>query len=171
MSGILFNHESPRRGASSSPARSPERWRKIKLGLQDELRLGNLDAKRDWGFAAEYVEAMWLMLQQDQPDDYVVATGGRHSVREFAEQTFGLLDLDLATGTSPSTSATSVRSGVELLEGDATKAQTELGWSPRVGFPELIEMMVESDLALATEERALVDAGLRTIEWTPRRSD
>lgn len=168
--GILFNHESPRRGETFVTRKITRAATRIKLGLQEKLYLGNLDAVRDWGFAGDYVKAMWLMLQHDAPDDYVVATGERHSVREFAELTFALLDLDWHEFVA--TDERYLRPAeVELLQGDASKARSELGWAPAVTFAELVEMMVDSDLHLAEEERALVDAGLRTIEWRAHRDD
>jgi GDPmannose 4,6-dehydratase len=163
--GILFNHESPRRGETFVTRKITRAATRIKLGLQKKLYLGNLDAERDWGFAGDYTEAMWRILQQDEPDDYVIATGERHSVREFAEKTFHLLDLDWEEYV-----AVDVRymrpAEVDLLQGDSSKARRELGWKPQVGFDRLVEMMVESDLQLAKQERALVDAGLKSIEWT-----
>lgn len=162
--GILFNHESPRRGETFVTRKITRAATRIKLGLQRKLYLGNLDAQRDWGFAGDYVEAMWLMLQQDQPDDYVVATGEMHSVKEFAERVFSLLDLDWERYTGVDERYRRPAE-VEQLLGDATKAATQLNWKPRRSFDELIQMMVTSDLELAKQERALVDAGLKTIEW------
>ncbi len=151
--GILFNHESPRRGETFVTRKITRAAARIKLGLQDKLYLGNLDAKRDWGFAGDYVEAMWLMLQQDQPDDYVIATGETHSVREFLAETFGCLDLDWNQYV-----AIDPRyyrpSEVELLLGDPSKARRQLNWEPRVSFKELVRMMVEHDLQLAREDQA-----------------
>ena len=162
--GILFNHESPRRGETFVTRKITRAATRIKLGLQRKLYLGNLDAQRDWGFAGDYVEAMWLMLQQDEPDDYVVATGEMFSVKEFAHKTFALLDLDWEQYTG--TDERYMRPAeVEELLGDPTKAATKLGWKPRHSFDELVGMMVESDLRLAEKEKALVDAGLETIEW------
>ena len=163
-SGILFNHESPRRGETFVTRKITRAATRIKLGLQQKLYLGNLDAERDWGFAGDYTEAMWMILQQDEPDDYVIATGERHSVREFAHKTFELLDLDWEKYVAFDPRYMRPAE-VELLEGDASKARRELGWSPKVGFDQLVEMMVESDLELAKQEKALVDAGLKTIEW------
>ena len=162
--GILFNHESPRRGETFVTRKITRAATRIKLGLQEKLYLGNLDAQRDWGFAGDYVEAMWLMLQQDEPDDYVVATGEMYSVREFAERTFALLDLDWERYTGIDERYMRPAEVEELL-GDPTKAREQLGWKPRHSFDELVEMMVESDMELAKRERALVDAGLATIEW------
>ena len=162
--GILFNHESPRRGETFVTRKITRAATRIKLGLQEKLYLGNLDAQRDWGFAGDYVEAMWLMLQQDEPDDYVVATGEMYSVREFAERTFAMLDLDWERYTGIDERYMRPAEVEELL-GDPTKAREQLGWKPRHSFDELVEMMVESDMELAKRERALVDAGLATIEW------
>ncbi len=131
---------------------------RIKLGLQDELFLGNLDVKRDWGFAKEYVEAMWLMLQQEDPDDYVVATGQCHSVREFLHEAFGHLDLNWEDHVR--FDARYLRpTEVNILQGHAGKARDILGWKPKVMMPELCRMMVDADLCLARQERTLVDAG------------
>ncbi len=163
-SGILFNHESPRRGETFVTRKITRAATRIKLGLQKKLYLGNLDAERDWGFAGDYTEAMWMILQQDEPDDYVIATGERHSVREFARKTFDLLDLDWEEYVAFDPRYMRPAE-VDLLQGDAKKARKVLGWEPKVGFDELVEMMVESDLELAKQERALVDAGLKTIEW------
>jgi GDPmannose 4,6-dehydratase len=168
VNGILFNHESPRRGETFVTRKVTRAATRIKEGLQDVLYLGNLDAERDWGFAGDFVEAMWLMLQQDEPDDYVVATGERHSVRELCEVAFGLLDLDWQDYVQ--TDERYLRpSEVDILEGDASKAREQLGWKPKVQFPELVRMMVESDRELAKQERTLVDAGHRVVEWRTGR--
>ena len=146
LSGILFNHESPRRGLEFVTRKISNGVARIKLGLQDELRMGNLDAKRDWGFAGDYVEAMWRMLQQDTPDDYVVATGETHSVREFLEIAFAHVGLDYRDYTVVDPAF--IRPAeVELLLGDSTKARTQLGWAPKVDFPGLVKMMVDADVA------------------------
>ena len=156
--GILFNHESPRRGETFVTRKITRATARIKLGLQDELFLGNLDVKRDWGFAKEYVEAMWLMLQQEDPDDYVVATGQCHSVREFLQEAFGYLDLNWEDHVR--FDARYLRpTEVNILQGDAGKARDILGWKPKVMMPELCRMMVDADLRLARQERTLVDAG------------
>jgi GDPmannose 4,6-dehydratase len=156
--GILFNHESPRRGETFVTRKITRAATRIKLGLQDRLYLGNLDAERDWGFAGDYVRAMWLMLQHDEPDDWVVATGERHSVRDFLSVAFGLLDLDWTDHVE--TDPRYYRPAeVDLLQGDSTKARSTLGWRPEVGFHALVELMVEADLELASRERILVDAG------------
>jgi GDPmannose 4,6-dehydratase len=146
--GILFNHESPRRGETFVTRKITRAAAHIKLGLQDKLFLGNLDAKRDWGFAGDYVEAMWLMLQQDQSDDYVVATGETHSVREFLDIAFGELDLDWQKYVEIDPRYFRPAE-VDLLLGDASKARKQLGWKPNVSFPELVKMMVTADLELA----------------------
>lgn len=151
-SGILFNHESPRRGESFVTRKITLGATRIKEGLQRKLVMGNLDAKRDWGFAGDYVRAMWLMLQQDKPDDYVVATGETHSVREFLELTFGMLDLDYHEYVEFDQKYMRPAE-VDVLLGDATKAREELGWTPEVDFPTLVKMMVESDLELARREK------------------
>lgn len=156
--GILFNHESPRRGETFVTRKITRAATRIKLGLQEKLYLGNLDAQRDWGFAGDYVEAMWMMLQTDSPDDFVVATGERHSVREFVAAAFGLLDLDWEQHTKHDPRYLRPAE-VDVLQGDATKARAVLGWQPKVTFRELVEMMVEADLELARQERTLVDAG------------
>lgn len=144
-SGILFNHESPRRGLEFVTRKITDAVARIKLGLEDELLLGNLDARRDWGFAGDYVRAMWMMLQHDVADDFVIATNETHSVRDFCEIAFGLVDLDWEKYVK--IDETYYRPAeVELLIGDASKAQDELGWSPSVRFAELVEMMVKADL-------------------------
>jgi GDPmannose 4,6-dehydratase len=143
--GILFNHESPRRGETFVTRKITRAAALIKFGLQDKLFLGNLDAKRDWGFAGDYVEGMWLMLQQDQPDDYVLATGETHSVRELLDIAFSAVDLDWQKHVEIDPRYYRPAE-VDLLLGDATKAREKLGWRPRVGFAELIQMMVEADV-------------------------
>ena len=146
-SGILFNHEGPKRGLEFVPRKITNTAARIKLGIDRELVLGNLDAKRDWGYAGDYVKAMWLMLQQDQPDDYVIATGETHSVEEFLELTFeqlGMGDWRPHVRQDPKFFRPAE---VDLLIGDPTKARERLGWKPEVGFRELVAMMVEHDLA------------------------
>jgi GDPmannose 4,6-dehydratase len=146
-SGILFNHESPRRGIEFVTRKVTDGVARIKLGLQNELRLGNLDAKRDWGFAGDYVKAMWLMLQQDKPDDYVVASGETHTVQELVEIAFRHVGLDWRDYVVVDEKY--VRPAeVDLLIGDATKAKEKLGWKQEVGFEELVKMMVDNDLQL-----------------------
>lgn len=156
--GILFNHESPRRGETFVTRKITRAVGRIKYGLQDKLYLGNLDAKRDWGFAGDYVEQMWLMLQQDEPDDYVVATGETHTVREFCEHAFGRVGLDYNDFVEIDPRYYRPAE-VDLLLGDPSKAKQKLGWEPRVGFNELVEMMVDSDVELAAREKTLRDAG------------
>jgi GDPmannose 4,6-dehydratase len=145
VSGILFNHESPRRGLEFVTRKISDGVARIKLGLADELRLGNVDAERDWGFAGDYVDAMWRMLEQDEPDDYVVATGEPHSVREFYETAFAHagLDPDRYVKSDPEFMRPAE---VDHLIGDASKARQEFGWEPRHSFRELVEMMVDADL-------------------------
>lgn len=144
-SGILFNHESPRRGLEFVTHKITNAAARIKLGLADELRLGNLDSRRDWGYARDYVRAMWLMLQQDSPEDYVVATGETHSVREFLEESFGHVDLDWQEYVVQDDSFYRPAE-VDLLVGDASKAGRQLGWEPSVSFAELVRLMVDADL-------------------------
>ena len=149
--GILFNHESPRRGETFVTRKITRAATRIKLGLQDSLYLGNLEARRDWGYAKEYVEMMWLMLQQDNPGDYVAATNETHSVKEFCEETFGLLGLDWAKYVKHDTRYERPAE-VDLLIGDATKVKKQLGWSPKVRFKDLVKIMVDHDLDLAKRE-------------------
>jgi GDPmannose 4,6-dehydratase len=143
--GILFNHESPRRGETFVTRKITRAAARIKLGLERELFLGNLDAKRDWGFAGDYIQAMWLMLQHDEPDDYVIATGEVHSVREVLDVAFGYVDLDWNRYVNIDPRYYRPTE-VDLLIGDSSKARTRLGWSPKVSFQELITMMVKADL-------------------------
>jgi GDPmannose 4,6-dehydratase len=155
--GILFNHESERRGETFVSRKITRAATRIKLGLQQKLYLGNVDAQRDWGYARDYVEAMWLMLQAESADDYVIATGETHSVREFLDETFGYLDLDWQE--SVETDPRYFRPAeVDLLLGDASKARKELGWEPKVSFKELVRLMVDHDLELAKHESATQDA-------------
>jgi GDPmannose 4,6-dehydratase len=156
--GILFNHESPRRGETFVTRKITRAIGRIKEGLQQTLYLGNLDAYRDWGFAGDYVEAMWLMLQQDEPDDYVVATGESHSVREFLEGAFAYAGLDWREHVEIDQRYFRP-SEVDHLRGDASKARLKLGWMPQVLFPELVQMMVDQDWDLARRERTLSDSG------------
>jgi GDPmannose 4,6-dehydratase len=150
-SGLLFNHESPRRGKEFVTRKITDGVARIKFGLQDKLPLGNLDARRDWGFAGDYVRAMWMMLQQPQPDDYVVASGEQHSVREFAELAFARAGLDYRQHVEVDPSL--IRPAeVNRLRGDATKARERLGWQPNVTFRELVTMMVDADLHRTAEE-------------------
>ncbi len=155
--GILFNHESPRRGETFVTRKITRAATRIKLGLQDALYLGNMDAKRDWGYAKDYVEMMWMMLQQDQPDDYVVATNETHSVKEFVQETFAHLGLDWEKYVKYD-ARYERPAEVELLIGDPAKARRQLGWEPKVKFKELVKIMVDADLELAKKELALKNA-------------
>ena len=158
--GILFNHESPRRGETFVTRKITRAAARIKAGLEEKLYLGNLDAKRDWGYAKEYVEAMWLMLQQDQADDYVIATGETHSVREFLEEAFSYLGLDWQEHVEIDPKYYRPAE-VDLLVGDASKAKANLGWQPKTTFKELVRLMVDADMesenpANRREQRAVV---------------
>jgi GDPmannose 4,6-dehydratase len=156
--GILFNHESPRRGETFVTRKITRAVGRIKLGLQQKLYLGNLDAKRDWGYAGDYVDAMWRMLQQPAPDDYVVATGEAHTVQEFVEAAFGRVGLDWREHVEIDPRYFRPAE-VDFLQGDASKARKVLGWTPRVSFAELVNMMVDADLEKAQTEQVLIDAG------------
>jgi len=156
--GILFNHESPRRGETFVTRKVTRAATRIKLGLQKKLYLGNTKAKRDWGFAGDYVEAMWLMLQQDNPDDYVIAYGETHSVSEFVEKVFQKLDLDYREYVEIDKRYFRPTE-VDVLLGDSSKAKKNLGWQPKVGFDALIDMMIAADMELAAREKTLRDAG------------
>jgi GDPmannose 4,6-dehydratase len=158
VNGILFNHESERRGETFLTRKVTRAAARIKLGLQEKLFLGNLDAKRDWGHAEDYVEAMWLMLQQEEPEDLVIATGETYAVREFVEKVFGLLDLDWERFVEIDPRYFRPTE-VDVLQGDATRAREKLGWEPKVGMDELVRRMVENDLELARQEKTLTDAG------------
>ncbi len=155
--GILFNHESPRRGETFVTRKITRAATRIKLGLQDKLYLGNLDAKRDWGYAKEYVEAMWLMLQQDEGDDYVMATNETHSVKDFVIETFALLDLDWEKYVDYD-KRYERPTEVDLLIGDPAKAKRQLDWEPKVRFKDLVKIMVDADLVLAKQELAYKQA-------------
>lgn len=173
-SGILFNHESPRRGSIFVSRKITQAVTRIITGLEETLYLGNLNAERDWGFAPDYVEATWMMLQQDQPDDYVIATGKIHSVREFTKAAFKMVGIDLEwSGSGKQEIGSDAKTGrklvaidpwyfrpleVDHLIGDATKARVKLGWEPRVGFEDLVRIMVETDLKLA--EKAVSEQGV-----------
>jgi GDPmannose 4,6-dehydratase len=158
--GILFNHEGPRRGETFVTRKITRAAARIKLGLQDVLYLGNLEAKRDWGYAGDYVRAMWQMLQADEPDDYVVGTGESHSVQEFADLAFARVGLKAAEYIK--TDERYVRPAeVDHLRADASKIKTRLGWEPEVTFQGLVEMMVDNDLALAQQEKLLAEAGFK----------
>ncbi len=152
--GILFNHESPRRGETFVTRKITRAATRIKLGLQDKLYLGNLDAKRDWGFAGDYVETMWLMLQHDKPDDYVIATGETHSVREFLDEVFGHLDLEWQKYVEIDPRYLRP-SEVDCLLGDASKAKKVLKWEPKVTFKELAHMMTDADMEIARREKII----------------
>ncbi len=156
--GILFNHESPRRGETFVTRKISRAVGRIKMGLQKKLFLGNLDSKRDWGFAGDYVQAMWQMLQQPAPDDYVIATGQAYSVREFLDEAFGHAGLEWQQYVEIDPRYMRPTE-VDYLMGDPTKAQNAFGFSPRVGFKELVHMMVDSDLDLADQEATLINAG------------
>ncbi|WP_309386750.1 GDP-mannose 4,6-dehydratase [Cerasicoccus frondis] len=155
--GILFNHESPRRGETFVTRKITRAATRIKMGLQDKLYLGNLDAQRDWGYAKEYVEVMWLMLQQDKADDYVCATNETHSVRDFVIETFNLLDLDWEKYVDYD-KRYERPSEVDLLIGDPAKLKKQIGWEPKVKFKELVKIMTEADLELAKQEHAYKEA-------------
>jgi GDPmannose 4,6-dehydratase len=155
--GILFNHESPRRGETFVTRKITRAATRIKMGLQDALFLGNLDARRDWGYAPDYVEMMWTMLQQDTPDDFVVATNETHSIREFCEESFGLLDLEWQEYVKFD-ERYERPSEVDLLIGDPAKAKKQLGWEPTVRFKELVKIMIDADLVKAKQELAYQQA-------------
>ena len=159
--GILFNHESPRRGETFVTRKITRALGRIKFGLQDTLYLGNLEARRDWGFAGDYVQAMWLMLQQESPDDYVVATGESHSVQEFLEIAARRADVDWKRHVTVDPRYFRPTE-VDVLEGNATRARTRLGWRQKVDFGGLVAMMVDHDLELARQERILVDVGTKS---------
>ncbi|MCI0710007.1 MAG: GDP-mannose 4,6-dehydratase [Chloroflexi bacterium] len=155
VSGILFNHESPRRGIEFVTRKITWNAARIKLGQIDKLYLGNPDAKRDWGYAGDYVRAMWLMLQQDRPYDYVISTGETHSVREFVDLAFDALNLDVDKHVMFNDPRYTRPAEVDLLVGDSTKAGEELGWEPQVDFKGLVEMMVEADMKRLTDEKVI----------------
>ncbi len=155
--GILFNHESPRRGETFVTRKITRAATRIKAGLQDKLYLGNLDAKRDWGYAGDYVEAMWLMLQHDKPDDYVIATGESHSVREFVEEVFSYLELDWKKYVEIDPRYFRP-SEVDILLGDAAKAKKILKWKPKVTFKKLSRMMADADMKIALREKLIADS-------------
>jgi GDPmannose 4,6-dehydratase len=175
--GILFNHESPLRGETFVTRKISRAVARIRVGLQEKLYLGNLDARRDWGFAGDYVEAMWLVLQHDRPDDFVIGTGECHTVREFVERCFAKVGIGIEwrgcgvdeKGHDADSGAVLVEvdpgyfrpAEVEILLADPSKARRELGWSPKVTFPELVDMMMESDLAQAEQDLYLRNGGFR----------
>ena len=154
-SGILFNHEGPRRGVEFVTRKVTNAAARIKLGLQNELVMGNLDAKRDWGYAGDYVKAMWLMLQQDEPDDYVIATGETHTIEELVERAFAEVGIDDWKKYVRQDPKFFRPAEVDLLIGDATKAREKLGWTPEVDFPSLVKMMVKNDLAIEAARAGL----------------
>jgi GDPmannose 4,6-dehydratase len=161
--GILFNHESPRRGETFVTRKITRALTRIKLGLQNTLFLGNLEAKRDWGYAGDYIEAMWLMLQQPSPDDYVIATGESHSVRDFLDiaGSYSGVDWERCVELDPRYLRPTE---VDFLQGDSSKARAMLGWKPRVSFQELVRMMVDHDLELAKQEKTLAEAGHKIVQ-------
>jgi len=177
--GILFNHESPVRGETFVTRKITRAVARIRLGLQDNLYIGNLDASRDWGFAGDYIKAMWLMMQKETPDDYVIATGESHSVREFVEKAFQEVEITIEwkgsgveeTGLNSRTGKTLVRvdpryfrpAEVDFLLGDASKAKKELGWEPTISFDELVKVMVREDLIEAEKDQLCSSAGFRTF--------
>ncbi|KAG2284670.1 hypothetical protein Bca52824_055890 [Brassica carinata] len=164
--GILFNHESPRRGENFVTRKITRALGRIKVGLQTKLFLGNIQASRDWGFAGDYVEAMWLMLQQEKPDDYVVATEESHTVEEFLEVSFGYLGLNWKDHVEIDKRYFRPTE-VDNLKGDASKAKEMLKWKPKVGFEKLVKMMVDEDLETAKREKVLVDAGYIDAQQQP----
>ena len=164
VNGILFNHESPHRGQTFVTRKITRAVGRIVNNLQSKLTLGNLDASRDWGFAGDYVEGMWLMLQHDTPDDWVLATGETHTVKEFLQKAFEYVDLDWEKYVQ--TSEKYFRPNeVEHLLGDSTKARKELNWSPKTSFDELVKLMIEHDLVLAEQEKVLIQNKLMTPTW------
>ena len=164
VNGILFNHESPLRGETFVTRKISKAVGRISVGIQERLTLGNLDASRDWGFAGDYVEAMWMMLQHDVPDDWVIATGETHTVKEFAELAFSHVNLNWEDYVS--TSEKYFRPNeVDYLLGDSSKAKQKLGWSPKTSFEDLVKMMVDYDLDLAKRERVLIDENLIKPTW------
>jgi GDPmannose 4,6-dehydratase len=165
VNGILFNHESERRGETFVTRKITRAVGRISMGLQEKVFLGNLDAQRDWGYAGDYVEMMWRMLQQDEPDDYVIATGRTWSVRAFAERAFAQAGLDFSRHVAFDERYLRPAE-VDLLLGDAGKAEERLGWSARTGFDELVKMMVEHDVELARREKTLRDAGHTLPDFT-----
>ncbi len=164
VNGILFNHESPHRGETFVTRKITRAATRIKLGIQGKLTLGNLEASRDWGFAGDYTEGMWMMLQHNQPDDWVLATGETHTVKEFAEKTFEKLDLNWEDYVEVSEKYFRPNE-VDYLLGDPTKASKELSWEPKTSFEELIDMMIESDLILGKREQVLLKEGLIEPTW------
>jgi len=160
--GILFNHESPRRGETFVTRKITRAMGRIRMGLQDKLYLGNLEARRDWGHAKDYVRAMWMMLQQPAPDDFVIATGESHSVRDFLTLAAGFASVDIASRVDKDPRYYRPTE-VDFLHGDASKAERVLGWTPEISFEELVRSMVEHDLELARQEQTLIDAGHKVL--------
>tara|TARA_B100001996_G_scaffold364688_1_gene333916 strand:- start:25 stop:1059 length:1035 start_codon:yes stop_codon:yes gene_type:complete len=169
VNGILFNHESPHRGETFVTRKITRAATRIKLGIQGKLTLGNLEASRDWGFAGDYTEGMWMMLQHNQADDWVLATGETHTVKEFAEKTFEKLDLNWEDYVEVSEKYFRPNE-VDYLLGDPTKASKELSWKPKTSFDELIDMMIESDLILGKREQVLLKEGLIEPTWENPKS-
>lgn len=164
VNGILFNHESPHRGETFVTRKISRAVARISMGIQKKLTLGNLNSSRDWGFAGDYVEGMWMMMQHDKPDDWVLATGETHTVQEFVELAFKEVNLDF--GEYVETSEKYLRPNeVNFLLGDSSKAQKELGWKPKTSFEDLVKMMVENDLRLAKQEKVLLEQGLIDPTW------
>ena len=164
VNGILFNHESPHRGETFVTRKISRAVARISMGIQKKLTLGNLNSSRDWGFAGDYVEGMWMMMQHDKPDDWVLATGETHTVQEFVELAFKDVNLDF--GEYVETSEKYLRPNeVNFLLGDSSKAQKELGWKPKTSFEDLVKMMVENDLRLAKQEKVLLEQGLIDPTW------
>ena len=157
-SGILFNHEGPRRGLEFVTRKVTNSVARIKLGLQDGITMGNIDSSRDWGYAGDYVEAMWMMLQQDEPDDYVIATGETHTIRDLLDESFKLAGIDDWAPYVKQDPRFYRPAEVDLLIGDASKAHEKLGWKPRVSFQELVRMMYEHDLAEESAKSEPLDA-------------
>jgi GDPmannose 4,6-dehydratase len=164
VNGILFNHESPRRGETFVTRKITRALGRIKMGLQEKLYLGNLDAKRDWGFAGDYIEAMWMMLQQPEPDNYIIATDESHSVSEFLDESFSILDMDWREYVEIDPRYLRLTE-VDYLLGDSTETRKKLDWKPKVSFKGLVKMMVEHDLELANRERIMRDKGLNTATY------
>jgi len=164
VNGILFNHESPHRGETFVTRKITRAVGRIKYGLQNQLTLGNLDSERDWGFAGDYVEGMWLMLQHNLADDWILATGQSFKVKDFVKRAFEEVELDWEDYVKTSNKYQRPNE-VHFLRGDSTKAQEQLGWSPKIDFQGLVSMMVESDLLLAEKEKVLIDKGLLKPTW------
>jgi GDPmannose 4,6-dehydratase len=164
VNGILFNHESPLRGETFVTRKITRAIGRISQGIQNRLTLGNLDAHRDWGFAGDYVEGMWLMMQHEHPDDWVLATGQSHSVREFLTVAFNSVDMNWEEHVETS-SMYERPNEVNHLLGDSTKAQNLLGWKPKTSFEDLVKMMVESDMKIAQREKVLLEKGLISKTW------